>query len=187
MSKLVLILMAVSSLCPLARGQDSEPQSLGEIARHARQQKEQATRPDTAANAKDPNAPAKPTQASHVITNDEIPEQVGSTAPASQPRGGNPVLPNYKEGKRPAEYWKSQILQLKNTVAFLQRDIDRQNNSIHFADGNYEKHVVWNDRQRQKLQQVENMKSQLDQLQKRLELMQETARRQGYGTSVYDP
>ena len=136
MSKLVLILMAASSLCLLARAQETE--SLGEIARHARQQKQQATRPDNAANQQDPNAPAKPAQASHVITNDEIPEQVGSTAPASQPRGSNPVLPNYKEGKRPAEYWKSQILQLKNTMASLQRDIDRQNNSIHFADGNYE-------------------------------------------------
>lgn len=185
MSKLILILMAASSLCPLVRAQD--PQSLGEIARRARQQKQQATPPDNAGNAQDSNAPGKPAQTPHVITNDEIPEQAGSTTPASETRSGPPALPNYKEGKRPAEYWKSQILQLKNNMAFLQRDIDRQNNSIHFADGNYEKHVVWNDRQRQKLQQVENMKSQLEQLQKRLELVQETARRQGYGTSVYDP
>ena len=169
----------------MARAQDT--QSLGEVARHARQQKQQATSPDSALNAQDANAPGKPGHTPRVITNDEIPEQAGSTAPASETRGVTPALPNYKEGKRSAEFWKSQILQLKNTMASLHRDIDRQNNSIHFADGNYEKHVVWNDRQRQKLQQVENMKSQLDQLQKRLELMQETARRQGYGTSVYDP
>lgn len=185
MSKLTLILITASSLCLMARAQDT--QSLGEVARHARQQKQQATPPDSAANPQDSNAPGKPAHAPHVITNDEIPEQSGSATPAAPTRDGTSALPNYKEGKRPPEFWKSQILQLKNTMASLQRDIDRQNNSIHFAYGNYEKHVVWNERQRQKLQQVEIMKSQLDQLQKRLELMQETARRQGYGTSVYDP
>jgi predicted ribosome quality control (RQC) complex YloA/Tae2 family protein len=47
--------------------------------------------------------------------------------------------------------------------------------------------VQWNERQKEKQQQVERLKSQLEDQQKRLEDMQEQARKQGYGTSVYDP
>jgi hypothetical protein len=47
--------------------------------------------------------------------------------------------------------------------------------------------VQWNERQQQKQQQVEVMKSQLEDQQKKLEDMQDSARQQGYGSSVYDP
>jgi len=96
-------------------------------------------------------------------------------------------MPNDSSGKHPPEYWKSQVLRVKNAVASLQRNIDTLSNSIRFAGGNYEKHVAWNERQREKQRQLEIMKSQLNHLQKRLEEMQEAARRQGYGSSVYDP
>jgi predicted ribosome quality control (RQC) complex YloA/Tae2 family protein len=39
----------------------------------------------------------------------------------------------------------------------------------------------------QKENRVEVMKAQLEEQQKRLEDMQEAARKQGYGNSVYDP
>jgi len=185
MSKLTVVLIAVSSLCPLGSAQDT--QSLGDVARHAREQKQAEPPQEASANAQDDPVIEKHPKASHVVTNDEIPEQPESAVPNVQNHGSEPPLANYKEGKRSAEYWKSQILQVKRAMASLQRNIDSLNHSIHFAGGNYEKNVGWNNRQRQKLQQEENLKSQLNQLHKRLEDMQEAARRQGYGNAVCDP
>jgi uncharacterized coiled-coil protein SlyX len=47
--------------------------------------------------------------------------------------------------------------------------------------------VQWNERQKQKQQEVERMRSQLETQKKRLQSMQESARQQGYGGTVYDP
>ena len=167
--RLIALLAAAALGCYSAAAQDS--QTLGDVARQTRQQK-------------------PPQSSPHVVTNDEIPEHPAPSQPSgpdSHPKDRSPSLPNYKEGKRPPEYWKSQILQQKNAIASLQRRIDTVNDSIRFAGGNNELHVAYNERQRQKMQQVENMKSELSQLQKRLEEMQETARHQGYTSIVYDP
>jgi hypothetical protein len=185
MSKLIIVLIAVSSLCPLGSAQDT--QSLGDVARHAREQKQAEPPQEASASAQDDPVVEKHPKASYVVTNDEIPEQPESAVPNVQNYGSEPPLANYKEGKRSAEYWKAQILQMKRAMASLQRNIDSLNHSIHFAGGNYEKNVGWNNRQRQKLQQEENLQFQLNQLHKRLEGMQEAARRQGYGNAVYDP
>jgi hypothetical protein len=176
-----ILVIAVFS-CACAQGQDS--QSLGDAARQARHQKQ--SRANAATISTDPQnaSSAKPP---HVVTNDEIPEQETSPNAASPSSASGSGMPNYSSGKHPAEYWKSQILRVKNAVVSLQRNIDTLGNSIHFADGNYEKHVAWNERQRAKQRQLEIMKSQLNDLQKTLEEMQEAARHQGYGSSVYDP
>lgn len=121
-----------------------------------------------------------------MITNEEIPEHEDMPQAAPQPSEAS-IEPTPSAGKRPAEFWKSQILRVKNSITTQQRNIEALDNSIHFAGGNYEKHVAWNERQRHKQQQLEIMKSQLTELQKRLDEMQDAARRQGYGSSVYDP
>jgi hypothetical protein len=163
--------------------QEQDSQSLGDAARQARQkQKSQSTTAHPAADGHTQSGSKSP----HVITNDEIPEQAAVSTGSPSAELSTPD-PKYKEGKQPPEYWKSQILRVKSLISTLQRSIDTLNNSIRFAGGNYEKHVAWNERQRQKQQEVENMKSQLSELQKRLGEMQETARGQGYGSSVYDP
>ena len=60
--------------------------------------------------------------------------------------------------------------------------------SIHFAGGNCIANCAqWNERQQQKQQEVDTMKAQLEQQQKALEEMQEAARKEGFGSSVYDP
>ena len=88
----------------------------------------------------------------------------------------------------PAEQWKSQIQSQKNQIASLQTQIDQLNESIHFAPANcVENCVSWNERQKEKQQQVERMQAQLEEQKKRLDEMQESARKQGYGSSVYDP
>jgi hypothetical protein len=162
--------------CALARGQDS--QSLGDAARQARQQK----LPSQASSSQ--AATQNPSKTRHVITNEEIPEQAEAPSASSHSRDSSV---NATAAKRAPEYLKAQILRAKNSIALLQRNIDALNNSIHFADANYENHVQWNERQREKQRQVDLMKSQLTDLQKRLEEIQEAARRQGYGSSVYDP
>jgi hypothetical protein len=100
-------------------------------------------------------------------------------APSSSPSEG---------AKIPAEQWKSRIEAQKNAVASLQNSIDRLNDSIHFAPGNCVSGCVqWNERQKEKQQEVERGQGQLAEQKRRLEDMQESARRQGYGSSVYDP
>ena len=94
----------------------------------------------------------------------------------------------YDQPKFPPDYWKSQIMAVKNSIANLKANIDSLNASIQYAGGNCVSGCVeWNLRQKQKQDQVEMMKAQLEQQQKYLEDMQEAARKQGYGSSVYDP
>lgn len=189
--RLLVLLSAGAFLLVLgAQGQDSP--SLGDAARQARLQKQQkdAQGKDTqgkAAITKD----AQPVKAPHVITNDEIPQHVGPTGTStsgSQVPGVTYQQPAYGNGKAPAEYWTSQIQSVKNYIASLQENIRNLESSIQYGGGNCVANCVqWNERQQQKQQQVENMKAQLEATQKRLEEMQEAARRQGYGSSVYDP
>ncbi len=173
---------AISLAVVTAYAQDSPP--LGDVARQQRQK--QQSKPDQTKNAK----PSK------VITNEEIPEHSGPTAASTA--GGEDVSasasPNNGEKspveavKFSAEHWKSQIQAQKNQLAYLQRQADALNESIHFAPGNcVENCVQWNERQKEKQQQVERMRAQLDEQKKQLEDMQESARKQGYGSSVYDP
>jgi hypothetical protein len=176
-----ILVIAVFS-CAYAQAQDS--QSLGDAARQARQQRQAHGNPSTTSKDPQNSNAAKPP---HIVTNDEIPEQETSPNAATLSSAPDSAMPNDSSGKHPPEYWKSQVLRVKNAVASLQRNIDTLSNSIRFAGGNYEKHVAWNERQREKQRQLEIMKSQLNHLQKRLEEMQEAARRQGYGSSVYDP
>jgi hypothetical protein len=70
----------------------------------------------------------------------------------------------------------------------MQREIDSLNESVHYAGGNCVANCVqWNERQKEKQDRVEVMTQQLDEQQKRLEDLQESARKQGFGSSVYDP
>jgi hypothetical protein len=167
----VIVLLATMSY-----SQDS--QSLGDVARQARQQKTQGH------EGKD--APAR-----KVVTNDEIPEQAASTADGSG-ADQSPELPSHhtssEPGKLSAERWKALIQAQKNVVSSLQKQIDKTNSSIHFVEANlYVNGPQYNKRQAQKQQEVERAQAQLEEQKKRLEDMQESARKQGYGSSVYDP
>ena len=181
MCRRFLLYSAVASVFAfLAYGQDSP--SMGDVARQARQQKQSKDAQNKAAST---------SKAPKVITNEEIPESpeaewasasedeghAGTSAPA--PSGG---------AKQSAEQWKSQILAQKNLVNSLKSDIDKLNDSIQFAPGNCVAGCVqWNERQKQKQQEVERMRSQLETQKKHLQSMQESARQQGFGGTVYDP
>ena len=212
----VLVLGGAMALTGVVWAQDTPP-SLGDAARQARQQKQQKDaqgkdsqtkdvvqpQANNAAQTKTPASPdptkdtvSNPQTAKtvkHVITNDEIPEHVGptSTRPPGNNNYANPVA-YYPQQPTPAqgaaEQWKAQIQAVKGYIANMQAQIDQLEQSVHYAGGNCVSNCVqWNERQKQKQDQAEMMKQQLAEQQKRLEEMQEMARRQGFGSSVYDP
>lgn len=100
-----------------------------------------------------------------------------------------PLIRLPRRGKRRcADHWKSQIQAQKNLLRSLEQEIDKLNDSIHFAPGNCVTNCVeWNQRQKQKQRGGDRLRAQLEDQKKRLQQMQESARQQGCGNSVYDP
>jgi len=165
-------------------GYAQDSPSLGDLARQQRQQREQSK---TAAG-KDAKSP-------RVITNEEIPGRAALAAGSvisgqeeeaaqAEPSSGAKQPAEHL----PAEHWKSQILAQKNQITALQRQIAELNESIRFAPANCVANcVAWNEHQKGKQEQVERMQAQLEDQKKQLDEMQESARKQGYGSAVYDP
>ena len=164
--------------------------ALGDVARQARLQKQKKDAVKEGVS-KDPfvhDAAETATKASHVITNDDIPSHPTTATAKNGPQPPNVIAEPSAGVTGAAERWKSTIQTQKNAIASLQSQIDSLNDSVHYAPANcVENCVQWNERQKQKQDQVESMKSQLEQQQKRLDDLQEGARRQGFGSSVYDP
>ena len=178
------ILAAIFLALPIF-AQDSP--SPADAARQSRQQKQQKDA-QAKTQTKDGSASAKTPK---IITNDELPAHI-VTRPAHSTDGQARVAAYSAtedgDGKLSAEEWKTQILAMKSAVASLQANIDRLNDSIHYAPANCVSNCAqWNEHQQQKQDQAEQMKSQLGDMQKRLEDMQDSARQQGYGSSVYEP
>jgi hypothetical protein len=151
----------------------SRAQSLGDVAREQRQKQ-----------AKTQHATRK------VVTNEEIPEHEEPVSSTSGSTGehdtaaADPVSNDTHAG----EQWKAKIEAQKNSVTSLQSQIDKLNSSIHFVEANrYYNGVQHNERQVQKQDEVERMQKQLDEQKKQLQDMQESARKAGLGSSVYDP
>lgn len=159
---------------------DNSP-SLGDLARRQRQQ-----------HAKD--AQSKDAKTPKVFTNADLPSHSAdddhpddAEAQKGDAAKALPAVPS-GEMKEGSEQLKSEIQEQKSQVAEIQKQIDRVNSSIHFAPGNCVRGCEqWNDRQQQKQQQVEQLQTQLAERKKELEEMQESARKQGFGSSVYDP
>jgi hypothetical protein len=161
----------------LATGQDSPP--LGDVARQARQQKQSKT---AAAKNGQSSAPK-------VITDDEIGNRSsGPDTSADTSDQHRATSPASDTAKTSAEQWKSQIQAQKEAINAQQSRIDKVSDSIQFAPGNCVSGCVqWNENQQEKQKQVEQMRTQLETQKKRLQEMQDAARQQGYGSSVYDP
>jgi len=196
MRKLFTMMMASAIVCALADAQEPDSQSLGDVARHVRQQKQKNTQtkgvtapvaPDTQTAT---SADSASTVSSHVVTNEEIPEQASATTSPSHHSTSANVNPSAKAGDKEAEgeRWRDQIQQQKAEIASLQQQIDSASQSIQYAGANCVANCAkWNEHQEKKQEQVDSMKSQLEEMKGHLEEMQETARKQGYGSSIYDP
>lgn len=147
-------------------------QSLGDVAREQRQKQE-----------------AKKAQAApKVITNEDLPEHPKSDDSAAISQASSESAPSRPMGSKPAEQWKAEIAAQRRSVDDLQSQVDRLNSSIHFAPGNCVRNCVqWNENQIQKQDEVQRKRAELDQQKKKLEDMQEAARKEGYGNAVFEP
>ena len=165
----------------VAAAQYGDSPSLGDLARQQRQQHAKA------AQAKDAKTPK-------VFTNADLPAHSDGDSDSDNPahaanETGKAPLPVPSSGaNRGSEHLKSEIRAQKSQIAEMQRQIDEVNGSIRFAPGNCVRGCEkWNEHQQQKQQQVEQMQGQLEEQKKQLEEMQDSARKQGFGSSVYDP
>lgn len=174
-------------------------QSLGDVARENREKK-----------AEDAStAPAK------VITNKDLPkDDAASQEPADATSGtdtANSKPADHASGdqraaeqrvthravqrsmqqrlaeQRAAGQWKSQILAQENRVAALQSRVDQLNASIHATYGSTQYEAPYSRPQARQLQRLGQMQQQLDDQKMKLSDMQESARRAGMHTVVYDP
>ncbi len=212
----LLFFVLAGALLFAGRAQAQDEQSLGDVARQTRQQKQQKDVPakdaqpgsDQNKNAQtndvpnkegrstDPqskSAPRKDAQlhrASHIITDDELPQHpvAGVKTPAS-PTGKGEFAPDPAfGGKMSPDAIRSQIQDQKSAISALQAQITELNDSIHFAGANCVANCVqWNESQQQKQRQVEDMRSELENAKQALDQMQDYARKMGFGSSVYDP
>jgi hypothetical protein len=159
-------------LATAARSQSSP--SLGEVARQQRQQE---------------NAAQTTGDAPKVYTNADLPKASDSDAMVETTNTHKAPLPvPANQLRQSAERWRAQILAQKSQIAATQARVDQVNRSIHFAnDCSMGRCVGWNARQARKQEQVESMQRQLEEQKEHLAQMQEAARRQGYGNSVYEP
>ncbi len=167
--------------------QSQDAQSLGEAARQARLQKQQkdAKTKDAPVSSKDSQPPKPPKK---IVTNEDIPEHVGSTlTPTHTPRIPAYGPPSYGSRTAIADRLKSMIEAQKAGIASMQRNIESLTQSLEHPETCLTDCAQKNESQRAKAMQLEAMKVQLDQQQKRLEDLQELIRKQGFGSSVYDP
>jgi hypothetical protein len=176
--QLAFFFAAVLALACAMQAQDSP--SLGDVARQTRQKKQQSTdgqNPDTAGKN------------SIVISNEDLPEHTESPSTSGEDDHGVSTEPSDVDAaKLPPEQWQAQILAQKSLISRLQSDTDKLNDSIQFAPGNCVAGCVqWNQHQEEKQRRVERMRHQLEEQKSRLQQMQDAARQQGYGSSVYDP
>ena len=182
-TKLGLVLASALTFVAMAAAQDQP--SLGDVARQVRQQKQL----NKDAQAKDDQGKPAASRETKVITDESLPEHAGETAtsaPVSEDSADSASAA--PQGKLSAEAWKSRIQAKKSVVDSLQGNIDELERSIRFAARNCVAGCVErNERQRQKQQEVGRMKGQLESARKQLEDMQDAARKQGYGSSVYEP
>jgi hypothetical protein len=151
----------------------SYAQSLGDVARQQRQKQ-----------AKDAHAARK------VVTNEEIPEHPDESSTTSTTTDDHDSAPasSASNDTHSGEEWKAKIEAQKSSVASLQNQIDKLNSSIHFVEANrYSNGVQYNEHQVKKQEEVQRMQKQLDEQKKQLEDMQESARKAGLGSSVYEP
>lgn len=197
----ISVVVAACAFAWTAYSQDAPP-SLGDVARQSRLQKQQrdvqlekdkaakeaaSSKDATAGDAASKDAPPKTPR---VYTNDEIPEHVGPAVPQVRNYQAQYNPQYYYEGNSQtavADQWKRQFQAMKSSIASMQQQINAASETVHYASNCVTNCVQANAREKQKQDQIDIMKQQLEQLQKQLELMQEAARKQGFGSAVYDP
>jgi predicted RNase H-like nuclease (RuvC/YqgF family) len=159
--------------------QSSDQPSLGNLARKQREKQQQTK-----------NAPVKPKK---VVTDEDLPAHAASdsadeTLPHDGPHAEMSIQRSANDVLQNGDQMKTAITRQKALIADLKNRIDKLNSSIQFVQANaYRNGVEYNKYQAQKQQEVDRLQGQLNEQQRDLEQMQETARKAGYGSAVWDP
>jgi hypothetical protein len=200
--KIAIIVAAVLWGAALSASAQDDSPSLGDVARQTRQQKQQKdpqskstdlhTNKEAPKQTPDAAVKAANTTAKKVITNDEIPSHVGPTATyqPGQPQTWARAANDRQEGsaKPTAEAVTAHFRAMKESIASLESVIAQASESIQYAGGNCVTNCVqWNEQQKRKQEEIDALKARLAEGRQQLEKMQEDARKQGYGSAVYDP
>jgi hypothetical protein len=167
-----------------ARGwAQSEP--LGDVARE-NQQKKAADSPATPKVITNADLPKNPDG----YTGPPVEEEQASAAHAED-AASRRAAAQRAAAHRAADQWKRTILAQKNVVANQQARVDELRAQIRFVDPNvaydYYSALAYNQSQARLMSRLHQMEQQLDQQKRKLEEMQEAARRLGMHTPVYDP
>jgi hypothetical protein len=165
--KTALCSAAIAILASAASGQ-----SLGDVAREQRLKQQAKTSQTTP----------------KVISNEDLVQAEDASAKDSSEGRKQDNSPSKPLGSKTAEEWKAEIEAQRNAIANLENRIAKVNSTVRFTQTTQTWNAVrHNERQEQKLDDVEKMQSQLAEEEKRLDEMQESVRREGFGSSVYDP
>ena len=174
-----LAVIAVCMAIAPGLGQSSDAPSLGDLARKQRAKQQQSK-----------NSPAKPKK---VVTDEDLPARSGSDSGDDAPPRDGPheeisIRRSATDVTQYGNELKTAIARQKAAIADLKGRIEKLNASIHFVEANaYRNGVEYNKLQAHKQQEVERLQRQLNEQQRDLEQTQETARKAGYGSAVWDP
>ena len=177
-SALVLAL-AASGHAQSSDTSSSDTPSLGDLARKQREKQ-----------AKGKEKDVKPKK---VLTNEDLPaapEDSGSNVvtEAGTEQGAEATVAPAGAVLQDGEHWKAAITQQKAALADLKGHMEKLKDSIHFVEANaYRNGVEYNKIQAHKQEELQRLQGQLDEQQKNLEKMQESARKAGFGSAVWDP
>jgi hypothetical protein len=164
----------------MAQSQSQTGVSLGDIARanHARQQALQAagTAPKIITNQDLPSAPSSIPESSEPMTTVSGVTRSVNSYPAQ--RANQRLVAEQRGG----EQWKARIIQDQEArIADLQMRINRVNQSMHAAVGSAQYESPVNRYQSIQMERLAHMQEMLEQQQRRLAMMQDTARLTGMG------
>jgi len=180
-------------------GQSSNEQSTSNTSSSATSLSGQSLADVARANREKKAADAS-TASPKVITNADLPKNPeGYTGPPSddEKRSNRPSGNTAREEaqqkalERASGVWRQQIVAQTNKIAMLQTRIDRFRAQIHVVDpnANYDDAAgtSYNGAQATQIRILKDMEEELRQQQQRLQDMQDSARRAGMHTAVYDP
>ncbi len=171
-----------------ATGFGQSAQALGDVARANREklaaQEAAGTMPRVITNK---DLPADPRQVQEASASQPMTMVSGVnrsfSGRSSEQRSAEQSLAERRAG----EQWRGRIQAQESMIADLQARIDQMNALMHPAGGSAQYEGPYNRYQARQMQRVAQMQEKLDQQRRRLNMMQEAARRAGMHTSVYDP
>jgi len=157
-------------------------QSLGDVARQQKESKSQKTGLQPA------SAPKK------VYTDEDFGKSEFAdkgTTPAkgkAASAGSSPAEKEKNQSALSAEQWRAKIQKKKDMIAALQERIEELESSVNYVQNNrniYTNAPEYNAYQHQKQLAAQQLKGQLEQQKSDMSDMQEEARKQGFGNSIY--